>query len=122
MLQAEAFFADMPFPVWVHWTNGPAVKELLASLQEFNLEVMGPPGKGWAVWQGLGVATRQAEVVGLDADIHLQAACRRGCWPCWILRALPTSSRTAACRRTRAARPRNALFVNLFWSALSGCG
>ena len=71
MLQAEAFFADMPFPVRVHWTNGPAVKELLASLQEFNLEVMGPPGKGWAVWQGLGVATREAEVVGLfDADIR----------------------------------------------------
>ena len=71
VLQAEAFFADMPFPVRVHWTNGPAVKELLASLQEFNLEVMGPPGKGWAVWQGLGVATRQAEVVGLfDADIR----------------------------------------------------
>ena len=36
VLQAEAFFADMPFPVRVHWTNGPAVKELLASLQELQ--------------------------------------------------------------------------------------
>ncbi|MEB3176840.1 MAG: glycosyl transferase [Synechococcus sp.] len=68
---AEAFFADMPFPVRIHWTNGPAVKELLQGLAKHNLQVCGPPGKGWAVWQGLGVATRTAEVVGLfDADIR----------------------------------------------------
>ena len=68
---AEAFFADMPFPVRVHWTNGPDVHELLESLQSLGLNVTGPPGKGWAVWQGLGVACRNAEVVGLfDADIR----------------------------------------------------
>lgn len=68
---AEAFFAGMPFPVRVHWTNGPAVAELLQSLQTLGLNVTGPPGKGWAVWQGLGVACRNAEIVGLfDADIR----------------------------------------------------
>ena len=68
---AEAFFAGMPFPVQVHWTNGPAVKELLESMGALGLEVTGPPGKGWAVWQGLGVACQDAEVVGLfDADIR----------------------------------------------------
>ena len=68
---AEAFFTGMPFPVVVHWTNGPAVKELLESLTDLGLEVTGPPGKGWAVWQGLGVACQDSEVVGLfDADIR----------------------------------------------------
>ena len=68
---AEQFFAEMPFPVHVHWTNGPAVRELLLSVKELGLDVMGPPGKGWAVWQGLGIACRDAEVVGLfDADIR----------------------------------------------------
>ena len=38
---------------------------------ELGLDVTGPPGKGWAVWQGLGVACQDAEVVGLfDADIR----------------------------------------------------
>ncbi len=68
---AEAFFSGMPFPVRVHWTNGPAVAELLQSMQTLGLDVTGPPGKGWAVWQGLGVACRNAEIVGLfDADIR----------------------------------------------------
>ena len=68
---AEAFFSDMPFPVRVHWTNGPAVAESLQSLQTLGLNVTGPPGKGWAVWQALGVACRNAEIVGLfDADIR----------------------------------------------------
>ncbi len=68
---AETFFRDMPFPVHVHWTNGPAVQELLMSVQDLGLEVTGPPGKGWAVWQGLGIACQQSEVVGLfDADIR----------------------------------------------------
>ena len=68
---AEAFFAGMPFPVHVHWTNGPAVRELLESVGNLELDVTGPPGKGWAVWQGLGVACQDAEVVGLfDADIR----------------------------------------------------
>ena len=48
---AEAFFTGMPFPVVVHWTNGPAVRDLLESLTDLGLEVTGPPGKGWAVWQ-----------------------------------------------------------------------
>ena len=64
-------FRGMPFPVKVHWTNGPAIQELLVSVQDLGLDVTGPPGKGWAVWQGLGVACRDAEVVGLfDADIR----------------------------------------------------
>ena len=68
---AEEFFAGMPFPVQVHWTNGPATREVLASMDEFGLDLSGPPGKGWAVWQGLGVACQQAEVIGLfDADIR----------------------------------------------------
>ena len=68
---AEAFFTGMPFPVHVHWTNGPAVRELLESVGNLDLDVTGPPGKGWAVWQGLGVACQEAEVVGLfDADIR----------------------------------------------------
>ena len=68
---AEAFFAGMPFPVQVHWTNGPAVQQLLESMGELGLDVTGPPGKGWAVWQGLGIACQDAEVVGLfDADIR----------------------------------------------------
>ena len=68
---AETFFSKMPFPVQVHWTNGPAVQELLGSMVNLGLDVTGPPGKGWAVWQGLGVACQDAEVVGLfDADIR----------------------------------------------------
>ena len=68
---AEAFFTDMPFPVQVHWTNGPAVCEVLSSMKILGLDLTGPPGKGWAVWQGLGVACQQAEVIGLfDADIR----------------------------------------------------
>ena len=68
---AEAFFTDMPFPVQVHWTNGPAVCEVLSSMKSLGLDLTGPPGKGWAVWQGLGVACQQAEVIGLfDADIR----------------------------------------------------
>ena len=68
---AEAFFATMPFPVHVHWTNGPAVQEVLSSMASLGLDLTGPPGKGWAVWQGLGVACQQAEVIGLfDADIR----------------------------------------------------
>ncbi len=71
VLAAEEFFRGMPFPVKVHWTNGPAIQELLVSVQDLGLDVTGPPGKGWAVWQGLGVACSDAEVVGLfDADIR----------------------------------------------------
>jgi glucosyl-3-phosphoglycerate synthase len=54
---AEAFFSDMPFPVRVHWTNGPAVAESLQSLQSLGLNVTGPPGKGLGcvagAWCGL---------------------------------------------------------------------
>ncbi|WP_191964818.1 glycosyl transferase [Synechococcus sp. RSCCF101] len=68
---ARAFFADVPFPVRVLWTNGPAVRELLADVHQRGLDVLGPPGKGWAVWQGLGVASLDAELIALfDADIR----------------------------------------------------
>ncbi len=68
---AKKFFRGMPFPVHIQWTNGPSVKELLKSQEEKNgLDLLVPPGKGWAVWQGLGVATKSSEVIGLfDADI-----------------------------------------------------
>tara|TARA_Y100001968_G_scaffold333927_1_gene401213 strand:+ start:5861 stop:7060 length:1200 start_codon:yes stop_codon:yes gene_type:complete len=69
--EAKAFFASMPFPVHVQWTNGPDVIELLKSQDKNGLELLGTPGKGWAVWQGIGVATRSSEVVALfDADIR----------------------------------------------------
>ena len=69
--QAKTFFSDMPFPVHVQWTNGPTVLELLKSQEEKNgLDLLVSPGKGWAVWQGLGVATKSSEVIALfDADI-----------------------------------------------------
>ena len=35
---AEAFFANMPFPVQVHWTNGPAVHEVLSSMGSLGLD------------------------------------------------------------------------------------
>ena len=68
---AKSFFESMPFPVHLQWTNSPAVIELLKSQEKNGLELLGTPGKGWAVWQGLGVATRKSEVVALfDADIR----------------------------------------------------
>ena len=68
---AKAFFDSMPFPVHIQWTNSPSVIELLKSQEKNGLELLGTPGKGWAVWQGIGVATRRSEVVALfDADIR----------------------------------------------------
>ena len=68
---AKSFFESMPFPVHVQWTNSPSVIELLKSQEKNGLELLGTPGKGWAVWQGIGVATRKSEVVALfDADIR----------------------------------------------------
>ncbi len=69
--EAKAFFGDMPFHVHVQWTNGPAVLELLKAQEQKNgLDLLVSPGKGWAVWQGIGVATKSAEVIALfDADI-----------------------------------------------------
>ncbi len=69
--EAKDFFSSMPFPVHVQWTNGPSVIEVLKSQQKNGLDLIGTPGKGWAVWQGIGVATRSSEVVALfDADIR----------------------------------------------------
>ena len=68
---AKSFFESMPFPVHLQWTNSPSVIELLKSQEKNGLELLGTPGKGWAVWQGIGVATRKSEVVALfDADIR----------------------------------------------------
>ena len=68
---AKDFFESMPFPVHIQWTNSPSVIELLKSQEKNGLELLGTPGKGWAVWQGIGVATRRSEVVALfDADIR----------------------------------------------------
>ncbi|TGG91248.1 MAG: glycosyl transferase [Aphanocapsa feldmannii 277cV] len=69
--EARRFFADLPFNVQVLWTNGPVVRELMQQTQAGGLDVMGPAGKGWAVWQGLGVATLESELIALfDADIR----------------------------------------------------
>ncbi|KGG22473.1 Glycosyltransferase [Prochlorococcus marinus str. SS2] len=69
--EAKKFFSSMPFPVHVQWTNSPAVIELLQDQRKNGLDLIGTPGKGWAVWQGIGLATRESEVVALfDADIR----------------------------------------------------
>ena len=68
---AKSFFHSMPFPVHIQWTNSPSVIELLKDQEKNGLELLGTPGKGWAVWQGIGVATRKSDVVALfDADIR----------------------------------------------------
>ncbi len=68
--EAEKFFSSMPYPVHVQWTNAPAVKNLLKDQEHKGLDLLGTPGKGWAVWQGIGIATLRSEVVALfDADI-----------------------------------------------------
>ena len=62
----------MPYPVHIQWTNSPLVIELLKDQEKNGLDLLGVPGKGWAVWQGVGVATKSSEVVALfDADIRL---------------------------------------------------
>ena len=58
VLAAKSFFESMPFPVHLQWTNSPSVIELLKSQEKNGLELLGTRGKGWAVWQGIGVATR----------------------------------------------------------------
>ncbi|WP_320664563.1 glycosyl transferase [Prochlorococcus sp. MIT 1223] len=69
--QAKAFFNEMPFTVHVHWTNSPKVKELLKSQEGSGLDLLVTPGKGWAVWQGIGIASITSEVIALfDADIR----------------------------------------------------
>ena len=70
VIEAKDFFASMPFPVHVQWTNSPSVIDLLKQQEKNGLNLVGSPGKGWAVWQGIGVAMRNSEVVALfDADI-----------------------------------------------------
>ena len=55
VVAAEDFFAAMPFPVQVHWTNGPAVRELLGPLAIWDWTSQAPRaraglcGKDW-VW------------------------------------------------------------------------
>ncbi len=69
--EAKVFFDDMPFQVHVQWTNSPAVLELLKTHEKNGLILYGKPGKGWAVWQGIGIATMSSEVIALfDADIR----------------------------------------------------
>ena len=71
LTKAREFFKGMPFPVHVQWTNSPLVIELLKDQEKNGLDLIGIPGKGWAVWQGLGIATKNSEVVALfDADIR----------------------------------------------------
>ena len=67
---AKDFFGSMPFPVHIQWTNSPSVIELLKDQKKNGLDLIGTPGKGWAVWQGIGLATISSEVIALfDADI-----------------------------------------------------
>ena len=63
--EAKAFFEYMPFPVHIQWTNGPAIIELLKGQEKNGLDLLGTPGKGWAVWQGIGIATRKSEIVAI---------------------------------------------------------
>jgi len=71
LTKAREFFKEMPFPVHVQWTNSPLVIELLKDQEKNGLDLIGIPGKGWAVWQGIGIATKNSEVVSLfDADIR----------------------------------------------------
>ena len=71
VIEAKAFFDSMPFPVRVQWTNSPEVIELLKDQAKNGLDLLGTPGKGWAVWQGIGIATINSEVIALfDADIR----------------------------------------------------
>jgi len=57
---ARAFFDDMPFPVRILWTN----------IRQCGLDALAPR-KAWAVWQDLGVASLDAELIALsDADIR----------------------------------------------------
>ena len=55
-------------------SNGQIVQkviELLKDQEKNGLDLLGVPGKGGAVWQGVGVATKSSEVVALfDADIR----------------------------------------------------
>ena len=69
--EAKAFFSSLPFPVHVQWTNSPSVIELLKDQEKNGLDLLGTPGKGWAVWQGIGIATLSSELIALfDADIR----------------------------------------------------
>ena len=69
--EAKAFFSSMPFPVHIQWTNSPSVIELLKDQEKNGLDLIGTPGKGWAVWQGIGIATISSEIIALfDADIR----------------------------------------------------
>ena len=69
--QAKSFFSSLPFPVHVQWTNSPSVIELLKDQEKNGLDLIGTPGKGWAVWQGIGIATISSDVIALfDADIR----------------------------------------------------
>ena len=75
VLAAESFFDSMPFPVKVQWTNSPAVIELLKDQEKNGLDLIGTPGKGWAVWQGIGISTISSDVIALfDADIRTFSA------------------------------------------------
>ena len=69
--EAKKFFSSMPFPVHVQWTNSPSVIDLLKDQEKNGLDLVGSPGKGWAVWQGIGLATISSEIIALfDADIR----------------------------------------------------
>ena len=71
VIEAESFFSSMPFDVKVQWTNSPSVIELLKDQEKNGLDLIGTPGKGWAVWQGIGISTISSEVIALfDADIR----------------------------------------------------
>ena len=70
VIRVREFFKSMPFNVKVHWTNSPEVIELLKDQEKNGLDLIGTPGKGWAVWQGLGIASLDSEIIALfDADI-----------------------------------------------------
>lgn len=67
---AVQFFGELPQAVRVIWTNGPRIRQLLATLAARDLDLLHYSGKGWVVWLGLGIASLESQAIALhDADI-----------------------------------------------------
>jgi glucosyl-3-phosphoglycerate synthase len=69
--QARVFFAQLPQPATLLWSDGPRLKKLLAELHAAGLAT-GPRGKGRNVWLCFGyvLASEQARMIAMhDCDI-----------------------------------------------------
>lgn len=77
--------AKLPQDVTLIWVDGPKIQEFMAKLERHGLET-GGPGKGRAVWIGIGYAIASglvSEVILHDCDIvtYNQDFLARLCWP-----------------------------------------